>query len=126
MEQKQKQKRTLIGPGEAAAMLDVSTEYLRRDRLRPEGPTIGYVKLPSGRVRYRASEIERVLAGCTVDAVEPEAKKSATYPTSTDPEWLRMQAQYDKVVAETEARVVAIQKSREAADALDPAAGGVQ
>ncbi len=65
------QKTDLIGPGEAAERLGVSTEYLRRDRHSSRGPRVGYVKLPSGGIRYRASEIERVLEAGTVAAVEP-------------------------------------------------------
>ena len=57
----------LITPKEACKMLGVSTSTLRRWAYQGK---IRYVKLPSGRLRYYRSDIEKILRG------EHSAKKS--------------------------------------------------
>ncbi|RLE67563.1 MAG: hypothetical protein DRJ43_07195 [Thermoprotei archaeon] len=50
----------LITPKEACRMLGVSASTLRRWAYQGK---IRYVKLPSGRLRYYKSDIERILRG---------------------------------------------------------------
>jgi len=50
----------LIAPKEACRMLDVSASTVRRWAYQGK---IRYVRLPSGRLRYYRSDIEKILKG---------------------------------------------------------------
>jgi hypothetical protein len=56
---------TLLTTSQAAAILRVSTETLKKWRQRPgRGPE--FIRYPGGSVRYRLSAILKFLADCTV------------------------------------------------------------
>ncbi len=78
-ERKEKFADRLLNTREAAHLLNVSTRTLQRMRSEHR---IGYVVL-RGKCRYRQSEIDRLLADCTVeDAATPtEMKRNHTLRT---------------------------------------------
>ena len=79
-ERKEKSADSLLTTREAAHLLNVSTRTLQRMRSEHR---IGYVVL-RGKCRYRQSEIDRLLADCTVmeDAATPtELKRNHTLRT---------------------------------------------
>lgn len=93
----------LLTPSEAAAYLGIGVDALRKDRRRPE-PRIPCRRTPGGHHRYSLKALERIVT----------AGKAGS-----DREWASGQALLRKVAHETEARIVAARKLREAAEALD-------
>ena len=80
-ERKEKFADRLLNTREAAHLLNVSTRTLQRMRSEHR---IGYVVVLRGKCRYRQSEIDRLLADCTIveDAATPtELKRNHTLRT---------------------------------------------